>query len=298
MGGEFEGAVDNVLASQDAITRKLAGAIASKLLQAELERTKRDPDENPFVYVGRGMANLVKWTRDGNAEALRLLRRAMDLDPEFALASALASQCYTFAKSFGWLEGLPGGRDEGARLARQALMLGKDDAIALTAGGFAIAYLEGDLDGAFDALDRAVAINSAIAAPWAMRAYLHVFRGEQDSALKDFQQATELSPRDPLLFAWQTAAAYAHFFEGRYEQASALANKTIREQPGFLTALRVAAASAALDDHVDQAHKLMGRLREIDPLKRCVDLGTQIPLMRKRDFDRLAQGLERAGLPA
>lgn len=294
----FEGAADNVFALQDAITRSLAGAIAPKLLLAELERAKRDPDENPRVYLGRGWASLFKWTREGNAEAVRLLRKAMALDPEFALAPAAAALCYNFAKSFGWLEGLPGGSAEGARLARQALVLGKDDVIALCAGGFGIAYLDGDLDGAFDAIDRAVAINSATANPWAMRAFLHVFRGEQHSALRDFQQAAELSPRDPLLFAWQTAAAYAHFFEGRYEQASALANKTIREQPGYLPALRLAAASAALDDRLDQARKLMERLREIDPLKRCADLATQFPLMRKQDFERLAHGLERAGLPA
>jgi hypothetical protein len=62
--------------------------------------------------------------------------------------------------------------------------------------------------------------------------------------------------------------------------------------------LRLAAASAALDDRLDQARKLMERLREIDPLKRCADLATQFPLMRKQDFEKLAQGLERAGLPA
>jgi tetratricopeptide (TPR) repeat protein len=294
----FEGTADNVFALQDAITRSLAGAIAPKLLLAELERAKRDPDENPRVYLGRGWASLFKWTRVGNAEAVRLLRKAMALDPEFVLAPAAAALCYNFAKSFGCLEGLPGGSAEGARLARQALVLGKDDVIALCAGGFGIAYLDEDLDGAFDAIDRAVAINSATASPWAMRAFLHVFRGEQHSALRDFQQAAELSPRDPRLFAWQTAAAYAHFFEGRYERASALANKTIREQPGYLPALRLAAASAALDDRLDQARKLMERLREIDPLKRCADLATQFPLMRKQDFEKLAQGLERAGLPA
>jgi tetratricopeptide (TPR) repeat protein len=164
-------------------------------------------------------------------------------------------------------------------------VLGKDDVIALCAGGFGIAYLDGDLDGAFDAIDRAVAINSATASPWAMRAFLHVFRGEQHSALRDFQQAAELSPRDPRLFAWQTAAAYAHFFEGRYERASALANKTIREQPGYLPALRLAAASAALDDRLDQARKLMELCRS----------GYAVPAHAEARFREAGPGLGKSG---
>lgn len=88
-----------------------------------------------------------------------------------------------------------------------------------------------------------------------------------------------------------------HFFCGRYDQAAALARKTAREQPGFLPALRIAAASAALEGRLDEARKAMSRLREIDPLQRSSALREQIPLRRDEDVRRLADGLEKAGLP-
>jgi hypothetical protein len=43
---------------------------------------------------------------------------------------------------------------EGARLARRAVELGRDDAVALTRGGHALGHLAGDLDGGIALIDR------------------------------------------------------------------------------------------------------------------------------------------------
>src|SRR3546814_15991533 len=44
---------------------------------------------------------------------------------------------------------------EGARLARRAVELGRDDAVALTRGGHALGHFGGDLDACIALLDRA-----------------------------------------------------------------------------------------------------------------------------------------------
>jgi hypothetical protein len=74
------------------------------------------------------------------------------------------------------------------------------------------------------------------------------------------------------------------------------AEKGLR-QPNLSTgAARVAAASHALAGRLDQAHKAVTRLRQLDPTFRVSDL-RQIPLRRPEDIARIEEGLRKAGLP-
>ena len=72
--------------------------------------------------------------------ALQSFQQAIQLDPNLAAAYTLASQCYTWAKSFGWFTDPVAESAEGARLARRALDLGRDDAAILTMAGFGLVH--------------------------------------------------------------------------------------------------------------------------------------------------------------
>jgi hypothetical protein len=68
------------------------------------------------------------------------------------------------------------------------------------------------------------------------------------------------------------------------------------QQPNSAAAARVAAASHALAGRLDQAHKALARLRQIDPTFRASDL-RRFPLRRPEDLARYKEGLRKAGLP-
>jgi tetratricopeptide (TPR) repeat protein len=112
------------------------------------------------------MAALHQGTKDANNEALRLFYKAIELDPEFASAHAMAAYCYVWRKSNGWMEDSKRETAEAVRLAFRATELGKDDAVALCWGGFALARAAGDLDNGLAFLDRAITINPNLAAAW------------------------------------------------------------------------------------------------------------------------------------
>jgi hypothetical protein len=67
--------------------------------------------------------------------------------------------CYFWRKVNGWMTDRPGEIAEGARLARWAVDLGRDDAVALTRGGHALAHLTDDVAGGIALLDRALMLN-------------------------------------------------------------------------------------------------------------------------------------------
>ena len=197
--------------------------------RAEIERAKRKPTENlnAYDYYLRGMANLHLGTREAIDEALPLFEQAIKLDPDFASAYAMAAWCYVWRKVNGWMTDRPREIAEGARLARRAVELGRDDAVALTRGGHALAHLAGDLDGGIALLDRAVMLNPNLAAAWFLGGFLRVWNGEHDSAIEHFTRAMRLSPLDPETYRMQAGMAMAHMLAGRFDVASSWADEGV-----------------------------------------------------------------------
>jgi len=112
------------------------------------------------------MAHLHQGTRKAIDEALPLFYEAIRLDPEFASAHGMAAWCHFWRKVNGWMTDGPREIAEGIRLARRAVELGNDDAVALTRSGHALGHLAGDLDGGIALLDRALMLDSNLAAAW------------------------------------------------------------------------------------------------------------------------------------
>jgi hypothetical protein len=106
-----------------------------------------------------------------------------------------------------------------------------------------------------------------------------------------------LSPQDPQFFNMHAATACAHFFAGRYAEASSWAEMAVREQPNHLFAMGVAATGGALAGRLAEAQKAMARLRQLDPALRISNLKDHFPIRRPEDFARWAEGMRKAGLP-
>jgi TolB-like protein len=101
----FDGTLEDIFDLQDQVTATVVTVIAPKLERAEIERAQRKPTESLDAYDHflRGMASLYQWTREANSEALRLFYKAIELDPDYALAYALAATCYVWRRLNGWM---------------------------------------------------------------------------------------------------------------------------------------------------------------------------------------------------
>jgi tetratricopeptide (TPR) repeat protein len=295
----FEGGLEDIFELQDQVTASVVGAIGSKLEQAEIERAKRKPTENldAYDYFLRGMAALHRWSREGNNEALRLFYRAIELDPDFASAYGMAARCYSQRKASGRMVDRAQESAETERLARRAIALGKDDAVALCTAGIALAYVLGEHEHGAALMERALALNPNWASAWLFSGWGKVWLGQSEGAIEHVARAMRLSPQDPQIFNAQAATAAAHFFAGRYAEASSWAQVALREQPDHFIATCVAAASSALAGQAADAQRAMARLRQLDPDLRISNLGALFPISRPQDFTRWAEGMRRAGLP-
>jgi TolB-like protein/DNA-binding SARP family transcriptional activator len=296
----FDGTPEDIFDLQDQVTSSVVGAISPALEQAEIDRVKRKPTESlgAYDYFLRGMAAVYLETLQSHRKALQLFYKAIELDPDFASAYGMAAYGYCQRKTNGWIADRETEIAEAARLARQAVELDKDDAVALTWGGFALAYVVRELDSGVAFIDRALILNPNLAAAWIASGWVRTWLGKPDLAIEHLARAMRLSPLDPLTNRTRTATANAHFFAGRYDEAASWAAMALREWPDFQTALRIAAASNALAGRLEGAKNARERLQKLDPALRISNLEDELgPYDRPEDIAAYVEGLRAAGLP-
>ena len=295
----IDGELDDIFDLQDRVTASVAGAIAPKLEQAEIERAKQKPTDSldAYDYYLRGMAGLHLWAKDANAEALQMFYKAIELDVNFAAAYGMAARCYSQRKFSGWMSDVAQETSEAERLARRAAELGRDNPVALCTAGLGLAAVAGYLDEGADLIERALQLNPNLAWAWQFNGWVKVLCGEPDAAIEFLQRAMRLSPQDPHIFNMRAVTASAHFFAGRYSEAATWAEKAIRDRPSYPFANIIYPASKALLGNLEDARHATAQLRKLDPALRISSLRHLYPLRREEDFVIWADGLRKAGMP-
>ena len=159
----YDRTLDDVFAIQDELTMSVVAAIEPSLRQAEIERVKRKRPDSLDAYdlVLRAMPQVYTAMPEGAAKALPLLESALKMEPDYALAHGFAAWAHEiiFAR---------GGTHEENRLgairhAYAAIAHGRDDAIALSLGGFALGLVAHDREAAQQAFEAALALSPSCA---------------------------------------------------------------------------------------------------------------------------------------
>jgi tetratricopeptide (TPR) repeat protein len=297
----FDGTLEDIFDLQDQVTSRAVGAIAPTLEQAEVERVRRKPTESLDAYdcYLRGIAVSSQVTRGAGEAALDLFRRAIARDEHFAAPFGRAAQLYVLRKANGWMADRTAETADAIRMARRAVELGRDDAAALANGGYALAYVGGDVRAGAAFVDAALGLNANLANAWGASGWVKTCLGAYDTGIEHAAFAMRLSPLDSRMFAWQFSTALAHLLAARYDEAAAWAARSLHHHPNYMAPLRVAAASHALAGELDQAQAAMTRIREVDPSLRLATLDEVLPpIQRAADRALYVEGLRKAGLPA
>ena len=294
----FDGAMEDIFELQDQVTISVVGAITPTLEQAEIGRAVLKPTDSLDAYdhYMRGIASAYRWTNDGTSEALQHFFRAIELDPKFALAHALAASCYAWRKANGWVTDSAREIAETKRLAERATQIGQDDAQVLCWSGMGLAFVVGEVDAGIALVERALRLNPNLMDAWLSSGLIRLVSGEWILAIEHFAHAMRLSPFEPSLFMMQQGIASGHFYTGRYDEAAAWSAKSIGENPNYSSAWRVAAASNAFLGRKEQAEKAIMRLLQLEPALRIATIRYAIPL-RPLDIAKMEEGLRKAGLP-
>jgi TolB-like protein len=199
---KFDSDLADIFDLQDRLTSSVIGAISPQLERAEMERARSKPTENlkAYDYYLRALFVTYQFTRESNAEALRLARIAISLDPAFARAYALAANYFGQKKAWGWIEDAAQERVETRQLAERAIQLDQDDPLVLALSGQAYSYVLEEPEKGEALCARAIALdpNLVIARNW--KGWANIYLGNVDAAIEQFSAAIRLSPLDPACF--------------------------------------------------------------------------------------------------
>ena len=102
----YDRELTDVLEIQTQVSKEIARALAANLSPAEVRQMEQAPTSNPAAYDeylrGREIADKAGWNRKGNDEASGHFKRAIELDPDFALAYAELADRYAISYLKSW----------------------------------------------------------------------------------------------------------------------------------------------------------------------------------------------------
>jgi adenylate cyclase len=291
----FEGDLGDIFALQDRMTESVVSAIAPKMFQTEIDLAARRPNNlSAYDLCLRAFPHLYSWTRGGSAEALRLVSRALEMNPRYGLAARLAGGCHLLNVGQGWAADPNSEIAEGLRLLRLALSIDGNDTDALSMLGRANASLSGDFDTAREMVDRAVALNPNAALAWEQRGWTYQIAGQPEEAIRSFEPSIRLSPFDPGLFSTLAGMGTAFIGLGRFDEAVAAAKKALQMNQTYGAACRCLAAALAHLGRDAEVRKVVAQFLEIEPHFRISDYLARSGHWRAQVF---IDGLRKAGLP-
>jgi adenylate cyclase len=262
----FDGSLEDIFDLQDKVASSVAGVIEPALQAAETARSANRPTHDLTAYdLYLRAYEIVLSSGKDLPQALHLLDQAIDRDPRYAPALALAAVGHLRLCVDGLSKDPQADRRRGADLAHRALKVARDDPSTLANASLALAYFGEDIGAMVGLIDHALALNPSYARGWYVSGILRWFAGEADIAIEHIEASIRLSPGARIGMAVSAIGA-AHFLSRRFDQALPKLLLAIQENPDYPVSYRYLAACYAQMGRLDEAREIVVRLRAITPL--------------------------------
>ena len=156
---------------------------------------------------------------------------------------------------------------------------------------------KGEHDKAIERCNRAIALNPNYASAYFGRAHSLWMSGRPTEAVLSHDEAMRLSPRDPLLWAFQASKAIALILLERYEEALDYARMAQRQPNTALWAFMPEVSVLGLMGRIDEARAALERVHRLKPDITCSFAMQVLPISRTADRGHFVRGLLAAGVP-
>jgi adenylate cyclase len=279
---------------QDAIVRKIVGALAVELTKREQESLERLPTGSieAYDFFLRGQEYYYRSTKEANAQARQMWEAAIELDPNFAGAYAWIGLSYCLDWIAQWnpsLETLKQGR----AAVQRAIAL--DDALSVAhsaLGRFHLFVKQYDL--AVMEGERAIALNPNDAEAYANLGSTLNCVGRAREALGLVEKAIRLNPRCPAFYLY----VLGHTFRllGRTEEAIATQKRALARSPDFLVSHVGLAVMYSESDREQEARVEAAEILRIHPHFSLERWQQGIPFKDQVEVERVVTALRKGGL--
>lgn len=252
---------DDAFQVLDEIGNRIVASVAGEIETLERNRAVLLPPNSLDAWEAhhRGLWHAYRFTKADNERAQQFFRTAVRLDPTFSRAYAGLSFTH-FQNAFqGWAERRPE-TDRAFEAAGQSLLVDDRDPAAHWSMGRAL-WLRGEPGQAVAELERAIDLSPNFAMGHYALSFVQSQSGDPKAAIALSDCSRELSPFDPLLFAFLGARAMALVRLGRYEEAAEWAVKAAARPNAHAHIYAMAAYALALAGNTEGARAHAAALR-------------------------------------
>ena len=262
----YEREMSGILALQNEVSQKVAGALALKLLPAEQARLANARAVNPEAYEAylRGSYYWMKATPGDLDLAEKYFDLALGKDASYAPAYVGRAFIWIVRNQMGLVPPEEAGPKAKAEALR-AIELDENSAGAHSALASVRFLMDWDWDGAWQSWRRTLELNPNDANAQALYAHFLMIMGHGEEALIHSERAVVLDPFNPLFHGWYAVVLLS---QGRYDEAIAAAREALRFQPDHYVAsfaLQIAYGLKGMKKEALEAAKLLARAAYGDP---------------------------------
>lgn len=285
-----------LFAIQDEITQEVVNALGTwggRLGRAGRDIARRKPPASleAYDFYLLGVELKHRFTKESNAEAIRLLARAIALDPGLARAWTALGLSHRIAAIYGLTDDPQAATEAWRGHIEQALALDPTDPQARVSMG-EIRAMDGDLAGAAAEYERALAIAPSDADTLALLAGgLALVVGAPERAVELGRRAMRLNPSAPVWYF--SMLGRAEYVRGGYREAIAAMHRAPPDTAATLLFLAMAHAQLGEDG---EAGQIAARLRTEFPGFTVDGYIRDYPVTAPDALSALRVGAAKAGL--
>ncbi len=290
----FDRELTDIFAVQDEVTQEIVSALALNIAEGD-RRLSVQPTLNPEAYdfFLRGRELWHHQNKEQNAKALEMLGRATSLEPNFPAAYALAAVAHMRDYLNRWTESPALSMERGYEMAQRAVAVNDRDPYALWALG-SIYLWKRRHEEAETELAKAISLDPNFAWGHLLLGLVRHYAGKSDQAIECFNRAIALDPYADFYLHYQ---AQAYFQLGMYEKASEILKRRITRNPDTDISRVLLAACLGHLGRPEEARAEWREVFRVNPSYSLEHRRQVLPYKNPDDFERLIEGLRKAGLP-
>jgi tetratricopeptide (TPR) repeat protein len=267
-GDTYRGTIASILDLQDQIARDVAAKLRLRLTGEEEQRLTRRYTDDPDAYLlyREALYHFYKFTREELEAGIESGKKAIQRDPNYALAYAAVARCCVLQGTL--FEGPRKTFSEARRYLDEALRLDPNLPDAHSALGAIHLFEDWNWAEAERELHLAIHLDPNVILTRNILGFCQAAQGHLDEALDSMQRGQE---RDPLAAGRWNELAMCYNAMGRCDEAVAAAKRAIELDPNFFLAYSEWGTALSQTNQHDEAIRV---------LKMAVDRGKGHPRMR------------------
>jgi adenylate cyclase len=282
---------------QDDVTRRIVEALKVTLSPGEKERLAETKTSNlaAYDYLLRGREFMLgkEKSRETFEQAITYFKRALEHDPNYSQAYACLGFAHIFDYQNRWTDDPDSSLPLAEQYARAALEKDPNEPLARCVSAMSASFAK-DLDRAKSEIDLALSLNPNLALAHNLSGTNRIYAGQPLEAIPKIEYAMRLDPALSPQFLHFLGMAY--LLAGKYETAAALLRQRIVLAPRTDFSRALLASALGHLGEFEEARRVWGELREINPSYTFVEHVGRQPFRREDDVARIAEGLRNAQL--